>query len=117
MQIKRKITAISYLFSVLLILLAVIAVALAFSDGNGQPGCQFDEELLVKDYRNNWDPTRFWRCETLNVNAVAVTCHEVVGEWGYLFDQTTRTCIPSAQWVWTDFIAPLSLAVVEETAN
>lgn len=92
-----------FLSPVLVIVLALIALTSAqnFPDGNGQPGCKTQNEVDLRDWRNFWDPTRFWRCDTLGVNAVEVTCYEATGNWGYAFDEKTRTCILYQDWKWT----------------
>lgn len=55
---------------------------------------------MGRDWRNNWDPTRFWRCDTLNGIARTVRCAEEVGQdWGWL--EAAGTCVPWGSWRWT----------------
>lgn len=96
------------LSAIILIALLVAAVS-ANIHGNGRPGCQTQEELTVRDWRNLWDPTRFWRCETINVPAVVVRCEDVAGV-SHLWSEAVRACVHESQWVWTPNSLPPSLA-------
>ena len=68
------------------------------ANGNGRPGCQTTEEMTVRDWRNNWDPTAFWRCEVQGQAATHMRCEEVHGtQLGFM---SGRGCVPWDQWVW-----------------
>lgn len=83
--------------------------ALVAANGNGQPGCQTDEEMNTRDWRNNWDPTRFWRCENRNVNAAVVRCEDIMGfPSGFM---SGRGCVDWEDWVWVQPVNPPSAAV------
>ncbi|XP_055588265.1 uncharacterized protein LOC129740588 [Uranotaenia lowii] len=71
-------------------------------DSNGQPACNA-AEVAQRFWRNNWDPTAFWECETAGVDATARRC-PTEG----MFDSATGTCINWADWVWTPTCKPPS---------
>jgi hypothetical protein len=62
--------------------------------GNGQPLCI--QEEMDRLWRNNWDPTRFWQCVTLNTPAVMVICPTNTG-----FMESAQQCVSWSEWEWT----------------
>ncbi|XP_065074827.1 uncharacterized protein LOC135698678 [Ochlerotatus camptorhynchus] len=87
--------------------LALLSIALAQNcvrdDSNGQPQCNA-EEMTQRFWRNNWDPTAYWDCETANTPATARRC-PTEG----MFDSATLTCINWSEWVWTETCMPPSM--------
>lgn len=77
------------------------------ANGNGQPGCRTQEEITTRDWRNNWDPTRFWRCTNLDEAAVAVTCEQETGQVGG-FMTSVGGCVSWDDWVWEPTANPPS---------
>lgn len=105
--------------SVAVVLFAVLAVvaANAVYNGDGQPGCQTPEELSPNPlWRNNWDQTAYWRCETLGVNAVAERCDNVWGVARQAFHPIRRECVAQEEWEWAAPVAPPSEATPEPEA-
>uniref|UniRef100_A0A7G3AGB6 Putative conserved secreted protein n=1 Tax=Lutzomyia longipalpis TaxID=7200 RepID=A0A7G3AGB6_LUTLO len=93
------------------LLCALVAFAVAQDENdhtNGQPGCQTQEEVTRRYWRNNWDPTRFWVCDTLNQPAHAVTCEEHTGEVSLAWLDSAQACVSWSQWEWTPPRAPPS---------
>lgn len=101
-------TANTRLYLLVIIVLMVIAAVAQSKNYDGQPGCKTQEEVDQRDWRNNWDPTRFWRCEKLNEDSKAVTCSQDIGLEGYLFDSTVNKCVTAESWNWADTRAPPS---------
>lgn len=96
----------SPVFAIVLFALVAVAAAQQYDNGNGQPGCQTDEEMNVRDWRNNWDPVHFWRCETRNVAATRVRCEVEVGfPSGFM---TGLGCVDWAVWDWVQPVNPPS---------
>lgn len=91
-----------------IIALMVIAAVAHATHFDGQPGCKTQKEVDQRNWRNNWDPTCFWRCESLNADSKRVTCSEETGLEGYLFDSTTNTCVSAENWNWSEARAPPS---------
>jgi hypothetical protein len=83
----------------------IFAVAFAqdceYDNGNGMPACNADEAGLL--WRNNWDPTRFWSCES--GSAEVVICDAETG-----FSQAAQACVSWAEWEWTPPCNPPSSA-------
>ncbi|XP_062550038.1 uncharacterized protein LOC134214729 [Armigeres subalbatus] len=89
----------------IIVFLALVALALGQcvrDDSNGQPACNA-VELAQGLWRNNWDPTAYWQCTTLNTPATPQRC-PTEG----MFDSATLTCIRWDQWVWTETCKPPS---------
>uniref|UniRef100_T1GQB1 Uncharacterized protein n=1 Tax=Megaselia scalaris TaxID=36166 RepID=T1GQB1_MEGSC len=55
----------------LFVLLAVLTFVLGdYTPGhNGRSACSSQEEIDTKYYANNFDPTKYWHCEAMNVPA------------------------------------------------
>ncbi|XP_035787091.1 uncharacterized protein LOC118464110 [Anopheles albimanus] len=92
-----------------LMLLVVMFLALASAqngcvrdDTDGQPLCNA-AETTQRLWRNNWDPTAYWECETSGTPATYRRC-PTEG----MFDSTTRTCINWFDWEWTPTCKPPS---------
>ncbi|XP_075155528.1 uncharacterized protein LOC142228877 [Haematobia irritans] len=62
---------------------------------DNKPNCNYRN--LQKPIRNFWDPTVFWICSEANAEAELVKCPD-----GHLFDSTTRECVVSTKWIWTN---------------
>jgi hypothetical protein len=58
-------------------------------------------------WRNNWDPTRFWVCTTLNTAATDMQCETATG-----FSDAAQNCVDWAGWEWTPPCDPPSGGVV-----
>jgi hypothetical protein len=65
-----------------------------YDHGNGQPLCI--QEEMDRLWRNNWDPTRFWQCVTLNTPATMVICPTDSG-----FLESAQQCVSWSEWEWT----------------
>ncbi|XP_055703423.1 uncharacterized protein LOC129801949 [Phlebotomus papatasi] len=97
-----------------LLLCALVVLAVAVDDEslrdhtNGQPGCRTQEELDRRFWRNNFDPTRFWECTTLNQAASAVTCEEHTGQVGLAWFDERQECVDWSEWQHTMPVAPPS---------
>uniref|UniRef100_A0A182P130 DEP domain-containing protein n=1 Tax=Anopheles epiroticus TaxID=199890 RepID=A0A182P130_9DIPT len=101
------------LFSVPLAVLFFAALALFVALAYGQNGCVRDdsdgqplcnaEEMTARLWRNNWDPTAYWECETANTPATYRRC-PTEG----MFNGATRTCINWFDWEWTPTCKPPS---------
>uniref|UniRef100_A0A182JSX1 DEP domain-containing protein n=1 Tax=Anopheles christyi TaxID=43041 RepID=A0A182JSX1_9DIPT len=98
-----------YTFSVLFFAALALFVALVLGqngcvrdDSDGQPLCNA-EELTARLWRNNWDPTAYWECETANTPATYRRC-PTEG----MFNGATRTCINWFDWEWTPTCKPPS---------
>ncbi|GAB0099610.1 hypothetical protein DMENIID0001_154970 [Sergentomyia squamirostris] len=65
---------------------------------NGQPGCRTAEEVATRVWRNNWDPTRFWVCETQGQAAVVELCPQVPGLGSLAFMTSRGECVPWSEW-------------------
>lgn len=90
----------------LLVLVAIVAGADDLDHTNGQPGCRTQAELNQRFYRNNWDPTSYWVCDTLNERARAVRCEVVEGRpQGYM---DGVGCVEWQYWAWYSPVAPPS---------
>ncbi|XP_034669473.1 uncharacterized protein LOC117902301 [Drosophila subobscura] len=83
----------------LLALTLVVAVSYAASDcnpdGNGKPDCTGN---VGKKFRNFWDPTRYWLCETAGEPSVVLCENEAQDPTGY--DPVTQACVDWALWQW-----------------
>ncbi|CAD7082264.1 unnamed protein product [Hermetia illucens] len=66
----------------------------SYDHGNGQPGCKTAEEL-GRLWRNNWDPTAYWKCEAAGQPAKLVRCS------GQAFSDAEQKCVDWSCWVWT----------------
>jgi hypothetical protein len=65
-----------------------------YNHGNGRPACTAEE--MGRNWRNNWDPTRYWVCESLNAPATEVVCDTALG-----FSDAAQTCVEWTEWKWT----------------
>jgi hypothetical protein len=74
-----------------------------YDHGNGQPLCNAEE--MNRPWRNNWDNTRYWVCESLNTPAVAVIC-----DTNTLFYEAALACVDVPLWQWTPPCNPPSTA-------
>ncbi|EDV92619.1 uncharacterized protein LOC6563637 [Drosophila grimshawi] len=88
--------------AICLVLLAATSLANAY-EGDGQPACRSQEELDVAIYRDSWDPTAFWKCESLNEPASKLRCP---AEMGFL--DSVKECVPWEEWSWEKPKAPPS---------
>ncbi|XP_053954542.1 uncharacterized protein LOC128860809 [Anastrepha ludens] len=80
----------------LVVLLVATATALLIS-GNGRPSCTTQEEINIRIFRNNWDPTSYWKCEELNAAPVLERCPE---QMAYL--DGVKNCVDWAEWHWEE---------------
>ncbi|XP_055851714.1 uncharacterized protein LOC129915988 [Episyrphus balteatus] len=83
--------------------LMTIGVSMAVILGNGQPGCKTATELVVKNYRNLWDPTSYWVCEEKNVAASSKKCPDMTA-----WDDSEKKCVDWELWAWLDPVEPPS---------
>lgn len=88
--------------TICLVLLAICNLASAY-DGDGQPGCKSQEELDIAVFRDNWDATSYWKCETLNEPALKVRCPSEMG-----FMDSLKDCVNWEDWKWEKPAPPLS---------
>lgn len=100
----------NFFFSLLvfaIVFLALFAlVAAQYDHGDGRPGCRTQGELNTREWRNNFDPTAFWICETLNVAARHERCESVHGRpMGFM---TGAGCVEWENWVWVEPVNPPS---------
>lgn len=108
--VNDKLTKSPFLPVIAIVLFALFAVVAAggLYHGNGRPGCQTDEEMNTRDWRNTWDPVAFWRCQTRNVDAVRIRCEEEHERpMGFM---TGRGCVEWSAWDWVEPVAPPSPA-------
>jgi hypothetical protein len=75
----------------------------AYNNGSGQPAC--NEKEYVRLWRNNWDPTRYWKCKGLNQAAVAVHCADNTA-----FSDKKQCCVVWQEWTWTTPCDPPSVS-------
>jgi hypothetical protein len=73
-----------------------------YNHGNGRPLCI--QEEMNRRWRNNWDNTRYWKCETLNMPAIQVIC-----EVNTLFFEIAQECVDIPIWEWTPPCNPPSI--------
>ncbi|XP_043656184.1 uncharacterized protein LOC122622078 [Drosophila teissieri] len=86
--------------------LLVISWGLALAyDGDGQPGCKTQAELDIAVFRNNWDATSYWKCETLNKPAIEIKCPSDTG-----FMDSLKNCVNWEEWEWEKPVEPISEA-------
>jgi len=88
--------------TICVVLLAACCLTNAYH-GDGQPGCKTQEELDIGVYRDNWDPTSYWKCENLNEPASKVRCPDEMG-----FMDSLKDCVVWEEWKWEKPIAPPS---------
>ncbi|XP_017081740.1 uncharacterized protein LOC108115009 [Drosophila eugracilis] len=74
-------------------------------NGDGQPGCKTQDELDIAVFRNNWDSTSYWKCETLNKPAIEIKCPDEMG-----FMDSLKNCVSWDEWEWEKPVAPISEA-------
>ncbi|XP_017119883.1 uncharacterized protein LOC108141166 [Drosophila elegans] len=74
-------------------------------NGDGQPGCKTQAELDIAVFRNDWDPTSYWKCESLNKPAIEMKCPSETG-----FMDSLKNCVSWEEWEWEKPVAPLSEA-------
>jgi hypothetical protein len=86
---------------------ARLSWACDYNNGNGKPAC--NDKEFPRLWRNNWDPTRYWKCEGLNRAPVEVHCEENTA-----FSQPKQCCVPWQQWSWTAPCDPPSVKDVKE---
>uniref|UniRef100_T1GP32 Chitin-binding type-2 domain-containing protein n=1 Tax=Megaselia scalaris TaxID=36166 RepID=T1GP32_MEGSC len=68
---------------------------------NGRSACSSQEEIDTKYYANNFDPTKYWHCEAMNVPATDKQCGVERA-----FHQKKRECVPWNQWQWFPYDDP-----------
>ncbi|XP_018785622.1 PREDICTED: uncharacterized protein LOC108966924 [Bactrocera latifrons] len=91
-------------YNVPLMLLLVLTAPAAFAMlGNGQPNCTTQEEIDIRIFRNNWDPTSYWICEELNEPAILGRCPE---QMAYL--DSVKDCVSWDDWQWEQPADPLT---------
>uniref|UniRef100_A0A0A1X2Z8 Uncharacterized protein n=1 Tax=Zeugodacus cucurbitae TaxID=28588 RepID=A0A0A1X2Z8_ZEUCU len=69
---------------------------------DGKPGCKTPGEI-GRLYRNFWDPMRYWRCYSLNTEALSESCPDLTG-----FQQSLGRCVPWRIWKWEIPVYPPS---------
>lgn len=82
-------------YTILFLCFIAAVSACVHDDGNGQPLCNGKTTLVGNQYRNNWDPTAYWLCESLN-KPVLVRCPTAT-----LYFVVKDTCVTSGVWRWT----------------
>ncbi|XP_022208134.1 uncharacterized protein LOC111064688 [Drosophila obscura] len=81
---------------VFLLLAVALFVAICYADsdcnpdGNGKPDCAGN---VGKQFRNFWDPTRYWLCSTAGEPDVKL-CNQT----GY--DPVSQACVDWSEWQW-----------------
>jgi len=85
-----------------LFFVGVLSDSRVYSHTNGQPGCRTQMEFN-RLWRNNWDPTRYWKCMQLNVAATQVIC-----PMSTLFLDSAQCCVEVHLWNWTPPFDPPS---------
>ncbi|XP_017037691.1 uncharacterized protein [Drosophila kikkawai] len=92
------------LFVVLLLLgCASLGSAAAVGKPTGQPGCQTEEELAVRNYAHFYLKNSYWSCQALGVPATLSSC-AVAQAW---LDEV-KSCVPWSQWYWLPTALPPS---------
>ncbi|XP_055853630.1 uncharacterized protein LOC129917236 [Episyrphus balteatus] len=91
-----------FVAAILAVLIIGLTSAVNIND-DGQPGCKEAIELEVVNYRNLWDPTRYWSCKQRGVAAVSVRCPD---EHAWLDSQ--KKCVEWIDWNWEELVAPPS---------
>lgn len=91
-----------FLAGAFLILFALFALASACTrtDTDGRPECNAAQMAQIY-YRNNWDPTAFWVCQTLNTPAQGFRCPNPQG-----FMRSLGTCVDFSVWEWEEPCLP-----------
>ena len=77
-----------------------------YTHNNGKPKCTADEVSLVyggPNWPNNFDPTRYWRCEKENGEPLQIVCPQE-----YFFHQTERKCVDHIGWAPRPYLDPPS---------
>ncbi|TDG50523.1 hypothetical protein AWZ03_003112 [Drosophila navojoa] len=93
---------------VLALLLALAACLCLASTVLGQcidtyePGCKLTSEVGYPQ-RHCIDPTKYWRCATLNGKAELFRC-----QTNTAFSQERNACVPWIDWVWRPCVEPPS---------
>lgn len=83
---------------------AVFAADVGYSHTDGMPECN-DVERTQGVWPNNFDPTKYWSCESSpsSAQATAKVCPS-----GLAFDSEKRTCLPWSSWQWHPYQDPPS---------
>lgn len=82
-------------YAILLACFLATAYACVHDDSDGKPLCNGVTTIVGNNYRNHFDVTRYWHCESLN-NAVSVRCPDSL-----LYYQVQDKCVTSGVWRWT----------------
>ncbi|XP_055923665.1 uncharacterized protein LOC129954048 isoform X3 [Eupeodes corollae] len=70
------------------------SAAALYSNTNGEPKCTASN-VQIGIFRNNFDPTRYWLCDSVGAAAKEVGCPN---ESGFLDSQ--KKCVSWTDWVW-----------------
>lgn len=87
-------------------MIAVASAACVHSHDDGRPGCLTIEEVDTRNYRNNWDPTRYFVCDDLGVTARVEKCPNSYG-----FQTSANKCVSFEDWVYETPCIPPSAPI------
>ncbi|XP_017057161.1 uncharacterized protein LOC108098609 [Drosophila ficusphila] len=93
-----------FALSALIVVLCSLGFAQAY-EGNGEPGCKTQAEIDIAVFRNNWDATSYWKCESLNQPASEMKCPSETG-----FMDSLKNCVSWEEWEWEKPLPPISEA-------
>ncbi|CAD6992318.1 unnamed protein product [Ceratitis capitata] len=89
-----------------ILLLIVLAIATALlKPGDGKPTCTTKAEIDIGLFRNNWDPTLYWKCEVIDELPTLERCPD---QMAYL--DSIKDCVSWEYWQWEEPIEPLTIA-------
>ena len=97
---------------VVLCISLLLTVAFGNPVNNGEPGCQTEEELIVKYYRHFQNKTVYWECVALGKPAVLQLCPVAHG-----FLDPVKECVHFSLWYWTPTAAPPSAPATEASTT
>ncbi|XP_055853631.1 uncharacterized protein LOC129917237 [Episyrphus balteatus] len=90
-----------YVLAIFVLIIGLVSAGNIHDDG--QPGCKTPEELEVVNYRNHWDPTRYWSCTQKGQSAVSVRCPD-----GQAWLDSQKKCVDWENWNWEEPVHPPS---------
>lgn len=62
---------------------------------DGEPPCDTEQQVSTTFFRNYFDPTAYWVCVALNVEAIPQRCPD-----GSAFLDSLKSCVQWDDWFW-----------------